>query len=374
MKQTIQVTSDGYGYHTFELKWNPTHKEFLVAKQFLKAISAENEYYPLERYGKGRWFCGALRHDGIRVYMTKTNNRNVIKLIINPRQLIEPRTTYLGIMPNGTNAFERLEHAFTDCMRRVHLPDFLEDWTLSRMDLCVNLEWNKKKGPHEIIRLLRKEPTPKGYLRNQFTSSGGSPYTETRNTHILKFSNESIALVAYDKIYQIRHENLARPEDFIPKGILRVELQYERPAILEYAKKKNVKSTSEIMQALAEDSRELICQYTRRLWGAGTHCKMQVLEKALKKKAEISKKNKERMLELADTLQTAKCGDKAFELMNLTPKQLRTCLQHFKKLGINPVPLREEDRLDRLPSLSALLEEVAEDGTKLWLTGKKAFF
>ena len=156
MKNVLTLSSEGYSYHTLELSWNPTNAEFGEICQYLHDISGHRAFYKLKQYGDNCHFCGVLTPHGIRIYLTKTNNKNVVKLIVNPRRLIDSNASYLGIMPPGSDAMELFEQTFTDCMRKVRLPEFLEDWKLTRLDLCVNIQWNKKEGPHELIRLIRK--------------------------------------------------------------------------------------------------------------------------------------------------------------------------------------------------------------------------
>lgn len=368
MKNVLTLTSEGYSYHTFELNWNPTNAEFRETRQYLENISGHREFYKLKQYGDNCTFCGVLTARGIRIYLTETNHKNVVKLIVNPRRLIETNASYLGIMPPGSDAMERFEQAFTDCMRTVRLPEFLEEWKLTRLDLCVNILWNKKKGPHELIRLIRKWPAPAGYLKDDFDGTdGGKRRRGVKNTHIVKYSNDSLALVFYDKVYQVRKENLALPGEFIPKGILRVELQCKRPWLRMYRKEKHITDTRELIASLAWDSRALICRYAEKLCRGGTHYKLDAIEKELRREKDIRKKTRKRMLRIAEYLRDSKRAEEALRELELSEKQLRTCLKHFRRLRIHPVALQDDYPLDRVPSLPELLRELEEDETKLRL-------
>lgn len=366
MKNVLTLSSEGYSYHTLELSWNPTNAEFGEIYQYLHDISGHRAFYPLKQYGDNCAFCGILTAHGIRIYLTETNNKNVVKLIVNPRRLIDTNASYLGIMPPDSDAMELFEQTFTDCMRKVRLPEFLEDWTLTRLDLCVNILWNKKKGPHELIRLLRKWPAPAGYLKDDFDGTdGGKRRRGVKNTHIVKYSNDSLALVVYDKVYQVRKENLALPGEFIPKGILRVELQCKKPWLKTYRKEKHITDTRELIASLAWDSRELICRHAETLCRGGTHYKLDTMEKELRGEQDIRNKTRKRMLRIAECLRDSKRAKTALEELDLSKKQLRTCLEHFKQLHIHPVALRDDYPLKKVPSLPDLLQELEEDATEL---------
>lgn len=368
MKDVITLTSEGFSYHTLELTWNPTYSQFWDIYQYLKKISGQHEFYQLKQYENECTFCGALAAHGIRIYLTKTEYKNVVKLIVNPRRLIDTNASYLGIMPPGSDALEQFEQMFIDCMRQVHLPEFLEDWKLTRLDLCVNIIWNKKKGPHELIRLLRKWPAPAGYVKDDFDGTdAGKRRRGVKNTHIVKYSNDSLALVVYDKVYQVRKENLVRKAECIPKAILRVELQCKNPWLKTYRKKQHISGTCDLIASLSWNSRELICQYAETLFKSGTHYKLETMKNKLLQDGRIRKKTRKRMLRIASCLRDSKHAETALKELKLSKKQLKTCFDHFERLHIHPVALRDGYPLDKVPSLPDLLQELEEDETKLRL-------
>lgn len=77
------------------------------------------------------------------------------------------------------------------------------------------------------------------------------------------------------------------------------------------------------------------------------------------------------MLRIAECLRDSKRAEQALEEIELSEKQFRTCLKHFKRLDIHPVALRDDYPLDRVPSLPNLLRELEEDKTELRLNGKR---
>lgn len=89
------------------------------------------------------------------------------------------------------------------------------------------------------------------------------------------------------------------------------------------------------------------------------------MEKELRGEEKIRKKTRKRMLRIAECLRDSERAEIALEELDLSEKQLRTCLKHFKWLRIHPVALRDDYPLERVPSLPELLQELEEDETKL---------
>lgn len=369
MKRTVKLTSEGFSYHTFELKWNPSHSIFRKICDHLRDISKHNQFYPLQ-YDSRCYFCGVLLQSGIRIYLTETDHRNVVKLIVNPRKVIDPWASYLGTMPPDSQSLEQLECGFTDCMRKLHLPEFLDDWKLSRIDLCTNLQWNKKEGPRTLIRMLQEEPVPAGYCRKQYPDQSGQD-AKLQAEHILALGNKSVTLVVYDKIFQIVRENLALPHEKLPKGVLRVELQCHKPFLRDYKDDHHLNGTCEFLSALSQDSRELICRYAQELYFGGTYYKQSELEHSLQNTPGLQSKRRKALLSLSQTMRIADTMEDIPELTGLSKKQLRTCLQRFEELDIHPIPLQDNCAFENMPSLPALLQELAEDETTLYLRRKK---
>ena len=109
MKDVLTLTSEGYSYHTLELNWNPTNTQFGKTYQYFQNISKHHEFYSLKQYQNACTFCGVLTAYGIRIYLTKTKQKNVVKLIVNPRRLIDTNASYLGIMPPDSDDWSGLK-------------------------------------------------------------------------------------------------------------------------------------------------------------------------------------------------------------------------------------------------------------------------
>ena len=147
MSKKVYLTSDGYSYHTLELRYNPTDKAFRDCFERLQQYSKAQELYP-QKDPDGRiyaWRCNAFSRYGIQVFLTR-GHQNMISLTVNPRKLLEPDASYLGIVPPYQSTLEEIRDSFTLVMRKVGLPEDMNAWKLHRLDLCVNICWSRKGG------------------------------------------------------------------------------------------------------------------------------------------------------------------------------------------------------------------------------------
>lgn len=304
MSKKVFLTSDGFSFHTLELRWNPTDTAFADAFDRLRQCSCGGEFYPAkENGGVFAWRCNAFSRNGVQVFLTR-GHQNMISLTVNPRKLIEPDASYLGIVPPYQDTLEEIRDNFTLVMRKVGLPEDMNAWKLHRLDLCVNICWNRKNAAAELIRLLR-----------------------------------------------LKGEKL-------PKRVLRVELHCGRAWIRDFIKKEHLETTVGAIQALSQNSRKLILKYAQKCMYSGMYRKLkaqlEIIDEADGMKKEIRKR-------LKGILKTANSSSLKEARKGLTKEQWETCLGYFRRLGVHPLPLREKYPVKQLPSLLMILNELDEE-------------
>lgn len=364
----IYMTSEGFSFHTIELKQiYKSKRKYTAAFSHLKNLCDHKEFYPLKELGDGCFFCGHFSKHGIRLYLTEkkgTDDLYIIKAVINPRKLIDPDCSYLGIMPSDEKSLDRMEEEFTEIMRKAGLPELIDEWSLTRIDLCVNFVFNRKKLPQQMIQLISRGPVPHSYKRDTYTipaqvTSNGDLHL---GKHSVKLWNKRVALVAYDKAYQMETESLFLPFDLKMKkrGILRVELQCRRDWIAEQAAKYKCKTVREKLNHFSSHSREYICDYVDRLYLHGEYCHYSLLRSKIEAADLIKRKSKKRMLDFANLLASCKDFDTAFQAISesLTEKQVEAMVRHFSDLNIVPIPLPRKCKLKAIQSLPDILREM----------------
>lgn len=143
------------------------------------------------------YFSTVLQKHGIRLYLTAASKdryaKFTVKAIVNPRLVLDPDSGYLGIMPPDSDSLERFQDEFAVLMWKYGLPGYLDEWALVRDDLCVNLQYNKKKAAREQSRMIHKDLLPPQMERVHFFDPKSSPEEQKeqkeKDRHILKLEN-----------------------------------------------------------------------------------------------------------------------------------------------------------------------------------------
>lgn len=91
---------------------------------------------------------------------------------------------------------------------------------------------------------------------------------------------------------------------------------------------------------------------------SGMYRKLKAQQEIVDKADGMKKKMRKR---LKSILRTAKSSSLKEAQKGLTEEQWETCLVHFQRLGIHPLPLREKYPVKQLPSLLMILNELDEE-------------
>lgn len=384
----INTTSDGYSFHTLELKAHPDSESFhdvleLLYKAAKKSKDSRYTTYPLKEYESEtlKPHCSTmLSPHGILLYLTERIkddwHKYTIKAIVNPRKVLDPGCSYLGIAPTDVESLDQFQDEFTSLMRRYDLPEFLDEWTMTRLDLCVNLQLNKKKSAREFCRLLQKDLLPPKLERVFFYDPDADKETQKKqkdaDRHSICLENDSYSLVVYDKLYQAKVEGLTESDSWheLPDSILRLELRCFRTYLKKLAEKEGLDSTSEQLYWMAQNSRELILKKVHQIFSGGTHYKPDIAKQIIND-SKYHETTCEQLQWLINrtrhpfNLRQLEKGMK--EKFKVTPRTVAQRIEQLELLGINLVPLRQDFYLKQLPSLPMILELLEDDSTSFKL-------
>lgn len=306
-----------------------------------------------------------------------------LKMVINPRKLIEPadKYRYLGILPPNEESVNQVTKAFKELFHKTIFKKNMDDYKVSRVDFCTNIRCDSSKLFRELVRVLRKLPTPTHYKRMIY-SCDDRKKANKYNKHYLRYVCGTHELVIYDKTFQMTENDLIVGYEHLPEGVLRFEMHCKRPYIRNLEKelagkadgtekRKQKKSKGGTDGKNSEFSKpsyllwELIQRSEEELTKKFTACfpEMQYLHpddiREKIKASSYKKKTKKRMCELVELLSRVQSVDKALSKMEKNGYDVSDLLDRFKKLGISPVPLRMNSRAHHLPSLAELLRTAA---------------
>lgn len=126
-KAKFTLEPDGFSIHTFQLSQTLTGKEFNQLKSELYPIEGKMYEEP-----EGHFFCGYYSASGIRVFLHRYIKESAIlyslNLIVNPRKLMNPNCSFLGIFPPKESGIKKLKEDFTELFQDTH---WMTTWTIT---------------------------------------------------------------------------------------------------------------------------------------------------------------------------------------------------------------------------------------------------
>lgn len=362
-KAAFTLEPDGFSVHTMELSAQLTRWGFHEVKAYLyeQEHDAIYEDKSWNKNGK-RYSCSLYQASGIRLFLLKNRHeefeRYILRLIVNPRKFIEPNCSYPGILPPMKSSILELSQAFQKLFDNTPMPASVNCYRLARIDCCTNIRCDKKAPFREMIRVLRKLPAPPKYERRYYTHPDKKKANQY-NKHYIRFVCGSQELVIYDKTYQASENDLIIDYESLPKGIIRFEVQQSRTSIHKVEKTMGAPTTEKLIWYFTKHSRKIILGAFSRCFVDTPFFHIDKLEDAIQK-SRFTAEKKETMLALVSLLQRKQSVDKALKTLEKNGVDTTGLLDHFKRLGINPIPLRQNFRVQNLPSPVTLLRTVGQ--------------
>lgn len=362
----FELEPDGFSIHTFELSKRLTMYEFRQIKDKLyrkQEKSAGKPFIYEDEARPGIYHYTAYNKKGVRITLERNHMKNetdtyYVRMVVNPRVLIDPGCSYLGILPPEESSIGKLREAFKEQFSKSVFDNDINDYYISRLDLCTNIHCGNNTLFRELIRVLRKLPTPPKYER-KFYKHKDRKKANRYNKHYLRFSCGTHELIIYDKTYEIREGNLILAYEKLKEGVLRFEIHCEREYMRKIEKKVGDLDTSDLLWFMITESEDRIVDHFSRCFSDTKFVQAETLKQAIKKSG-YKKEDKKTMLELASQLQRTQSVDKALSKMEKQGYRTSGTLDRFDKLGISPIPLRKNFCAESLPGPVELLRSVSE--------------
>ena len=352
---------DGFSIHTIELSMEISYREFQRIKDQLYRQQEQSGGKPwIYKDSCGIYVCLLFSGHGINSIRLEHNQlvgTYYLRMVVNPRKLIDPRASYIGILPPEKSSVKKLKKAFSKLFQNTVFENSINAYQLTRVDLCTNIRCNSNRLFRELVRVLRKLPDPPKYER-RFYKHENKKEANRYNKHYLRFHCKTKELVIYDKTYQVRNGNLAVGYENLPEGVLRFEIHCERDYIRKLETQFGTDVTTDMLWRLMQESERLIVDHFSRCFSDARFLQMDDLTDTIMKSA-FKEKNKVAMLELVDHLQRTQSVDKALKKMERAGYSTDGLLDRFDKLGIRPIPLRKNFCSKELPGMVELLRAVS---------------
>ena len=174
------LEQDGFSLHTFEISYAFNWENYQQIMDYLKE-RADNWY----RCKNGTLCFYCFSKYGVRINLTAGASKHnpTMYMIINPRKMLDPDSSYLGILAPEKASIKKIDKRFTQLFENTPIPCKINQYLLNRVDLCVNMRIDNKKIFRELIRVLRKLPTPSGYERSKKKAKYPDDKQEAKNAY-----------------------------------------------------------------------------------------------------------------------------------------------------------------------------------------------
>lgn len=369
----IRLEPDGFSVHTIELSLQLSQSEWIRCKQSLyneHNQTGEHIIYP-DSQCKGHHICTKYADAGIRIRLekvagSKDHPKHFVRMVINPRKLIYPQSSYLGILPPEEDSIELLEKTFRHLFRESPFEKDISRYYLSRVDLCTNIRCDNKRVFRELVRLLRKTATPKKYER-KFYQHKNKKKANQYNKHYIRIACDSQELVIYDKTYQLDENDLVVAYDNLPSGVLRIEVHYGRDKLHRIERKEGTDDPLDLLWLLMQESKPRICKLVRKCYPEVEYRSYEACLDTIER-SRFSEQTQSDMRTLVTQMQRKQTIDAALRWMKKCGMQTDGLLRKFDKLGVSPIPLRQGYAAERMPSLPEILQTIGEKPVRVALS------
>lgn len=362
-KAVYELEPDGFSIHTFELGMRLSGYQMTQIADALYGKQKQEHPRKSWIYQQGNVHkCCYYRESGIKI--TLLDNRKSVEkdscylyMCVNPRLLIDPGTSYRGILPPTKDSINEVERAFSKLFGKSPFESDINAYQLRRVDLCTNLHCDHKKIFRETVRVLRKLPTPPKYQRKELRLKNKREARDA-NKHYLRFHCASKDLVIYDKSYQLVENGLVMAHEEIPEGVLRFEVQYQRECLRRDEKSTGHDRTTDLLWHYMKNSEKLLCKNFAQSFPDVTFCRMDEIETRVAA-SNFKKNTKSAMLRLAQLLQRKQSVDKALKELEKAGVSIGGLLERFTELGISPIPLWQNFCAKQIPGPVELLRNIS---------------
>ena len=138
-KAKFELEPDGFSIHTFELYQRLSHSEYQDIRDYLYKLNKSEEKpctYPNEY---GNLACNAFSKYGVGITLESGNGSDGkqtmfgIRIFVSPRRLLDPDTSYLGILPPESKAVDKVAKKFHKLFKGSPIPDDMDGYTVWRI-------------------------------------------------------------------------------------------------------------------------------------------------------------------------------------------------------------------------------------------------
>lgn len=329
--ENYKTTDDGFGIHTFMLTAPLNYEKYRKLKLILQKNVWKKKEPQNQSYIKSKLFMTE-GYFGISSKLYMQNGVARIELIVNPTDLSKGSYTQTGIF-SCSYSCQKMLKKLDEALKLIDMT--LYDFTLSRVDLCINYIMTPAIV-ETYIKLGRKSYLSQNVQEKRFTDADN-------NLHSLTLVCPSFEIEIYDKEYEIanRVPKYTLAEEY--GRILRLEVRLSRDTIYKYVRQWNLCGLKEILSCFIHDSQDIMKDCIERSFWHGNYMTLKTAKQIISMQP-FKSKTKELMFDILDS---RKPVEERFDYLavnyNFSLKKILRLKNKFQKSGICPVtiPIRD---------------------------------
>ena len=355
---------DEVGIHTFEMHYHFS----LPDEQALLQDIWKNIISTSPRCPHNRQMVSLI--PGLHAQMLSTDVGQILKLIINPRVMVDGAEGYCRITDSDSNTIRNCIKKFNRYWKDHNItPIRLKSCRLTRMDLCMNIEFGDDFSIPLYLDLLKRTPHDRR-LSQQHMKDPEDDH------HVYKISNLRRALVVYDKLYEQKRR--FRKQEFDCQNLMRIEYQLGTRALRQLCGSVGEYETKGLLQWVLKNAGRLLCEEIRPILCVEPYVSSEKIRSIIQRNPNWKESTKKELWQLQLDLYRTNSYDAYVnpwdgmeDWRELSPeekkmyRQRKKCLAYILKryelLGICPAALRRGSGPVYLPSLYQLVCAVLAD-------------
>lgn len=326
-----KTSADGFGIHTFMLTASLSYEKYRELKLMLQKNVWEKKESKNQSYIKSKLFMTE-GYFGISSKLYMQNGFARIEIIVNPTDLYKERYTQTGIFSCSYSCKKMLKR-LAEALKLIDMT--LYDFTLSRVDLCVNYIMTPAVV-ETYIKLGRKSYLIQNVQEKRFADADN-------NLHSLTLVCPSFEIEIYDKEYEVANRVPEYTLEDEYGRILRLEVRLSRDTICKYARQWNLYELKEILSCFIYDSQDIMKDCIERSFWQGGFATLETAKHIISSQS-FKDKTKELMFDILDS---RKPIEERFDDLtvnhNYSSKQILRLKNKFKKCSICPVTITVRD-------------------------------
>ncbi|MCM1060326.1 MAG: hypothetical protein NC452_08525 [Eubacterium sp.] len=263
------TNNSGFGIHTFMLTASLSFEKYRELKLILQKNVWEKKEYDNQSYIKSKLFMTE-GYFGISSKLYMQNGFARIEIIVNPTDLLAERYTQTEIFTRSDSCKKMLKR-LNDALKLIDMTVY--DFTLSRVDLCVNYAMTPA-AVEAYIKLGRKSYLSRNVQEKRFKD-------DCDNNHSLTLVCPSFEIEMYDKEYEIANRTHEYALDDEYGRLLRFEVRLSRDTIYKYVRKWNLHKLKDILSYFTDESQEIMKDCFERSFWRGSYMTLETAKQII---------------------------------------------------------------------------------------------